>query len=103
MDYNEAKKIVNAAKPKDNFMLFEFAYDRKFLVPYKAGIALMEGLAQAERLQNGYSDLPRIMPLVAEDIQVRAFSHAEYEKYKIAGLLGLTKDQFNDIKTSENP
>ena len=98
MDYEEARKQVNAVKPKDNYVIFEMSYDRKMLLPQKAGLLLMEALTNMERLQDGYTDLPRIVPVDKGDFVLRPFSNEEYTQYKMAGLLGLDKLQFDALQ-----
>lgn len=93
--FDAAVKATKAEKPKDNFMIIEFRYDHKFVLPHKDGVALLASMANAERLQDGYNEPKRILELDRESISTRQFSRQEYERYKMAAILGVSPD---DIK-----
>jgi hypothetical protein len=101
MTPEEAKKIVQGTKQKENYLLFEFAYNTKFVVPHKAGVTIMEAISQMEKLLDGYSDEPRLLAMKPEDIVVRPFSHKEYELFKMAGLLNLDRDQLKELSQAK--
>ena len=96
MKYEEALKLVQTKKPKDNYMLIEMAYDRKLLLPYKDAITLLSSLANAEQLNERYNEPHRIIGLERDSINTRIFSHEEYERYKIAALLNITPDEVKE-------
>lgn len=95
MDYTEAVKKVKAEKPKENFMVFSFdsSYNKRILLPYKDGAALLVLLANAELLDDRYGEPKRIVELERDTCVISAFSHQEYERYKIAALLNISPDE----------
>jgi hypothetical protein len=101
MNYAEAAKIVKAEKPKDNFMILEFAYNAKFIVPHKEGVAIIAAMVNAEKLQDGYGDPKRIVEIERDYLSTRWMSYAEYQRYKIAGLLNITPDEVKEMMEAE--
>lgn len=99
MEFEEAKKKVRADKPKENFMLIPFGYDRNYVVPYKDGISIMTALANAERLITNYGEKTRITGLERNEFSPQILSHHEYELIKIANLLQV---DYKDLKDSTN-
>lgn len=97
MEFEEAKKKVRADKPKENFMLIPFGYDRNYLVPYKDGVSIITALANAERLVNNYGEKPRITGIDRTEFSPQILSHREYELIKIANLLQV---DYKDLKDS---
>lgn len=93
MDLAEAIKKVKAEKPKENFMILEFPYDIKYLVPHKDGIAILAALVNAEKLSEEYNKPKRIEEIGREQVNTRLMSHSEYTRYKIAGLLNISPDE----------
>ncbi len=98
MNLEEATKKVRAEKPKENYMLVELASYTKFLLPHTAGVALLNALAIAERLQDSYGEPKRIVELERNSIETRMFSAEEYQRYKIAALLNLTPDEVKEAQ-----
>jgi len=96
MKYEEALKLVQTKKPKDNYMLIELSYDRKLIIPYKDAITLLSSLANAEQLNEHYNEPHRIVGLERDSFHSRIFSHEEYERYKIAALLNITPDEVKE-------
>ena len=96
MKYEEALKLVQTKKPKDNYMLIEMAYDKKLLLPYKDALLFLSSLANAEQLNERYQEPHRIIGLERDSIHSRIFSHEEYERYKIAALLNITPDEVKE-------
>lgn len=87
MEFEEAKKAVQAEKAKENYMIIPMGYDTHFLVPYKDGIAIVAALANAEKFIKSYSDKTRISVIDKEDFRPTILSRKEYELIKIANLL----------------
>ena len=86
LNYAKARKDVQARKPKSNFLLVDFAYDKKYILPYEDGIKLMAMLEKAEQLHKEYGKSARIHG-IKDPIECRPFSYQEYERIKIANLL----------------
>ena len=85
-NYAKAREDVNARKPKSNYLLVDFAYDKKYILPYEDGIKLMAMLEKAEQLYKEYGKHARIQGIRGH-IECRTFSPQEYERIKIAALL----------------
>lgn len=93
MDYAEALKKTTADKTKENFMLINFSYDKKVVLPYKDGVAFMQALSHAELLTEGYNEPTNIAGLDRDAVTSRVMSHAEYIRIKVATLLGIKLDE----------
>ena len=96
MDYTEALKLVQTKKTKSNFILIQFGYDFKILIPHQDGIAFMTSMASAEQLYEPYKEPHRIAEVEKDKIRISTFSAEDYECYKIAGLLGITPDEVKE-------
>ena len=102
MEYKEALKTVQAKKPKDNFLVFQFGYDKKFILPHKDGIALIAALAQAEQIKEPYQQQHSIGGLDRDAIITTAMSHEEYELYKISALMRIPIGELRDMQAANN-
>lgn len=102
MDYKEAVKSIQAKKQKDNFLVFHFGYDKKFILPHKDGIALIAALAQAEQLKEPYQQQHSIGGLDRDAIITTALSHEEYEMYKISALMRISIGELRDMQAANN-
>lgn len=89
MTYDEAIKEIKKEVPHDNYMLVTFGYNAAIILPYKDGMAFMAALKNAEMLSTEYNKQHCIVPLQTESIKAEVFSRKQYERYKLAGLLGL--------------
>lgn len=98
----EATKKVQAEKPKENFMVIHL--EAKLVLPHKDGLAFMAALAQAEKLNDGYYDTPKgIHELDKDTIRATMLSRQEYERHKMAALLGVTVDDIRNAQKGEAP
>lgn len=98
MNYEEARKKVQADKPKENFMLVELSYDKKIILPYKDGVLFMSALATAEVLSEKYNERVKIGEFERNSIRSELMSYSEYARYKIAALLNVDP---KDLKQAE--
>lgn len=98
MKYEEAAKKVRDEKPKENFMVIEFGYENKFLLPHKHGVAVLDAMANAERLQEGYGEPKRILELPRDAVISRLMSSQEYARFKIAALLNVTPEEVKEAQ-----
>jgi hypothetical protein len=98
MEYQEAVKKVSNRKVKENFLLIEFYYDKKLILPYKEGMAFVGALSNAEQLHEPYSKPKSITPLERDLLKTTILSHTEYEQIKIAQLL---KVSLEDVQRFE--
>ena len=92
-----AEKEVKARKPAENFMVISMGYSSKLVLPYKAGVALMAALENAEFFKDSWSDTCQIIPLERDSISIGFLSIQEYQQIKIANLLGVS------LKDIQNP
>ena len=98
--YQEAVKKLQANKPKENYLICNISWDLKMVLPYKAGMVLMEALGQAERLVEEYSKPPSIQPLDRDRIGISILSAKEYEQIRIAQLLKVPLDTVKEYETN---
>ena len=102
MEYAEALKKTRAEKPRDNFMILEFGYDHKIIVPHKDGTIILSAMLNAERLKEPYGDKPRITELERDMVKIQTMSYAEYERFKIAALMNITPAEVKEIMEAVN-
>jgi hypothetical protein len=101
MKYEEAKKAVANRKPRENYMVIKFdsmSSCEEIILPHKAGIALMEALSQAELYTHSWGEKPVIKPLETDYVRAATYSHIEYDRLRMAILLGVSPD---DLKHAE--
>lgn len=91
MDIKEAEKLAKQ-KTEQNYFSFHLDHGTKLIVPAKAGMMIVEALADAEIMVDSYGDRHGLKYLSAEDfgyMQCKAFSAQEYRKLKMAQLLDI--------------
>lgn len=98
MDYEKAKKAVQAKKPRENYLLVEFDYTQ-LVLPHKVGMAFIDAIGSAEVLDKPYNRPYRIQELERGKFKVTTMSAEEYDRHKIAALLGVSID---DVREFEN-
>lgn len=84
--YHEAMKLAKADKPKDSFITIRM--DTTIIVPHKAGVAIIDALANAEKIGR-WGDKP-IEALSTDDYTVQPMSPQKYLRHKVAVLMGVT-------------
>ena len=99
-DYQAAVKKLQAIKPKDNYLICNISWNLKMVLPYKAGMALMEALGQAEKLVEEYGKPPSIQPFDRDQVGITIFSAKEYEQIRIAQLLKVPLDTVREYETN---
>jgi hypothetical protein len=92
--YKDALKKVSTKTKEEQYMLLDISYDRKFILPFKQAIAVMEALEGAMLFKEPYSGPPQLKP-IEDDISMRPFSESELKNVKVAMLMKLP---LNDIK-----
>lgn len=90
MDIKEAKKKVNEKK-KTGYMIVRISHDygAALVLPHDHGIALLHALGSAERMTESYNRDGKILPLDRETVVTYSISAEEYERVKVAQLLGV--------------
>ena len=96
MDYVEALKKVKAAKPPENYLIIEFSYSTKLVLPYKEGIALVASMTGAEKLVDDYNKPKMITGFARDDFTTRIMSRSEYQRHKVAALLNISADDLKE-------
>lgn len=91
----EATKKVRAEKPKDNYMVVSMdGGDVQLVMPYKDGVTFLAALNNAEKLNTSTWRAPKgIYPIERDSVTATPMAAAEYERYKIAQMLGVTYDE----------
>jgi hypothetical protein len=70
---------------------------RTFILPYNAAILLIKALANAERIEDGYSDEKiQIVPLSKDEWNIQPFSQKQYDDIKAAMLLDITYKEYKE-------
>ena len=77
------------AKKESNYMVIQFPQDyaTRIVVPFKAGVALMAALENAERYVFKYSDQSKISDLKTEDIQTQIIGEVEYAEARLRYII----------------
>lgn len=84
----EARKL--ASKTSQTRVVFKLDYCTALVLPYKAGMKLIEALEEAEFFKpNSYSAPHGIYPLKRESLDIEFMSQQEYELNKMANLLDI--------------
>lgn len=99
LKYQEAVKTAQTMKPKEGYMVIEFGYSNRVIVPHKDGINLLLALNAAEHFEDNYSGVARITPFDRSKLSASLMSVEEYHQYKIAALLNIP---VKDLKEYEN-
>jgi hypothetical protein len=82
-------------------MLIEVAYDKKLLLPYKDGVAFMAAFSNAELLIEEYGTNARMGEIDKHSVRCAVFSSKEYQRIKIAALLGVSPDEVKKYETPQ--
>ena len=99
---NGAKQIVNT-KPKDNKLLIELAWNKKLVLPYDDGMAIMKALKNAELMMDEYGKDPQIVPVAKDDFRTSTLAHDYYEDIKVARLLNISLQELHDSRSESLP
>lgn len=100
MTFEEAKKLVQSEKPKENYMILPFGYGCKLVVPYKDGVAIINALVNAEQYDKSYSSPTTITPIEVDSFSPSLLSKDDYQRIKMAMLLQVHPD---DLKKAATP
>ena len=104
MNYEEAKKLVQAPKKaKGNFLVIFITYDVSLVLPYDEGLAFLATIKNGEQMVDSYASKKHIKPLDRDRFRTSILSHQEYERYKIAQLLGITLTDLEQFETPQEP
>lgn len=101
MEYEDALKKVKAKKaPANSYLLIEIDYSKSFILPYKAGIAFLESLQNAETLRDQHGAYPKICPIDHDTLEVHYVAEETYQRYKIAQLMQVSYRTVEDLENN---
>lgn len=88
---------------KSGKILIRFGYNDVLVLDHKDGLKLIESLEKAEQLDDGYNSSLNgsIKPLKKGSVTFESMSAKEYEDRKMAGLLGLTYENYINPEKEE--
>jgi hypothetical protein len=95
-ELKEAEKKIPKEK-HESYFLIDVSYDKKFVVPYKQGIALMSAMEGGYYFMDNWEKPPTFRPLEG-DITIRPISEEEIKAIKVAQLLQLSLSEVKKIK-----
>lgn len=99
MNIQEALKQIKAEKPKENYLIIEWNYDCKIVLPHKDGLVFINSMASAEKLNSSYHSQQGIFPMEEGILKVSNLSAEDYGLYKVAALLKMSYEEIkNQIK-----
>lgn len=98
LTYAEAVKKVKTLKTKETYMVIRV--DERLVLPHKDGMHLLQALQVAEALHAWDDDRP-IHSVNRESIRMNVLSAEEYERHKLAALLGMTLKELKEAETVE--
>lgn len=79
-------------KVQPGYIHIKFGYSHEYVVPHKAGIALLDAFAQAEYYDTDDYSHP-VINGIKESPEVKLISRERYIELKVAHLLGLNKQE----------
>ena len=101
MNYQEALKQVKTKKATSNpYLLIELDFNKQIILPYKAGIAFLESLQNAELLNGRHNSIPEIKPLEINTIEVHYLAEEDYQRHKIAQLMQISYREVKDLESN---
>ena len=101
MDYAQAVKEIQSLKKeaKPPFLRVTFNYDKRYVFPYKEGIAFVSALEHAEQVFESYREPSNIGELDS-CIEITPMSHKEYMAYKVSNLLQITLEDARNLQSN---
>jgi hypothetical protein len=101
MNLEEAKKTVKALKRADNYFIIKLSYLR-LVLPYKAGIQFLEAINQAEKTEDSYGAINKLLPLDKDDISIGILQAEEYSEIKMAQLMNISQAELVTLLNQVN-
>ena len=96
--HKEAIKLAAKKIKKEQYMLFNFGYELKMVVPYAQGVIMIAAMENAEQLTDPYSGSVNVMPLDGSKFTVTLMDEFTYTAYKLAGILNLTLAEAKELQ-----
>lgn len=75
-------------------------WERRFVFPYKEGLAFMAALECAEQVYEDYSK-PANIGEVTASINIEPMNHSEYMAYKISNLLQISLEDAKALQSNQ--
>lgn len=99
MNYQEALKQIQASKKeaKPPYLKVTFGYEKRYVFPYKEGLAFVASLEHAEQVYEEYSS-PSNIGEINSHIEISPMSHSEYMAYKISNLLQIPLQEARELQ-----
>lgn len=101
MNFQDALLRVREMQNTSHYMVIDLNYDTRIVVSHEQGMTILTALATAEQMVGktiGSTDNPRIEPLQQQKIKITLMSRKDYERYKMAALMGVSYDE---VKSAE--
>lgn len=101
MDYAQAVKEIESLKKgsKPPFLKITFHYDKRYVFPYKEGIAFVSALEHAEQVFESYREPSNIGELDSP-IEISPMSYKEYMAYKVSNLLQISLEDARNLQSN---
>lgn len=96
LTYPEATKKAKTEKARENYMVIQM--DARLVTPYKDGVMLMQALVNAEVLLASWRAEPPLQPLNPDTVTSTTMSAQEYDRHKVAVLMGVS---LSDVRAAE--
>jgi hypothetical protein len=90
-----AKKVIQNHSKEQNYMTIAFSYGTELVLPYEAGLKLLNCLEHAEEFTGEYGNR-RITPLSSGAVKSSGLPRIEYENHKIAALLNVNYTEITE-------
>lgn len=96
--YNKAVKTSQTKVVKKPYMVINFSYGLKVIMPYEKGIALLATMENVEEFDEAYSGVSRIRPIDRSKLNASIMSSEEYQQYKVAALLNVPVTEIQEYE-----
>ena len=103
MTYLEAEELARSIAPDAGYLRVTLNHNTSLILPYEAGVQLMQALTHAEYLHNSYSSIPEIRAMGADDLPVDRISAEHRRQYHMAQLLRVPFCELSRIRAEEQP
>jgi hypothetical protein len=95
----ELKKLPKKlSENSPNYLIVKFGYDNRMLLPYKAGVALLQALEEAEQYCYSYDGNDKISPFNRENLEMQIMPSDDVRRIRMAQLIGCTARELKDAQ-----
>jgi hypothetical protein len=96
VDFQNAKKKLAKTK-EEKYLMMEFSYDRKLILPYKKALEVLQGLEDAFVFCERWDKPPDFKPL-SDELKCQPMTEEEITTIKVAQLLGISYSDAKKLK-----